>query len=124
MGKILLIDDAQFARMVLRTILEDKGYEICGEAENGKEGIEKFKQLRPDLVFCDIRMHEMDGRDCVRAILSEDSKAKVVICTSVNYQSNINDLIRAGAKGYIEKPINATRLLHITRELIGNPGQV
>ena len=121
MGKILLIDDAQFARSVLRTILEDKGYVICGEAENGREGVEMYKQLKPDMVFCDIRMNEMDGKDCVRTILAEDPKAKVVVCSSVEYQSSISDLIKAGAKGYIGKPINAMRLLHVTKELIGEP---
>lgn len=121
MGTILLIDDAQFARMVLRTILEDKGYEICGEAENGREGVEKFKRLRPDLVFCDIRMNEMDGRDCLRAILSEDSNANVVICTAISDRSHINELLEAGARGYIEKPIQGSELLRITEELIGKP---
>lgn len=105
MGRILLIDDAQFARMVLRTMLEDRGYEICGEAENGREGLEKYKELKPDLVFCDIRMNEMDGIDCLRAILAEDPKAKVVICAAISDKSRISEFMEAGAKGHIEKPI-------------------
>lgn len=119
MGRILLIDDAPFARMVLRTILEDSGHVICGEAENGKEGAEKFHQLRPDLVFCDVRMNEMDGDDCLRAILIEDPSAKVVICTAINDPSHIDALLKAGAIGYIEKPIQGKKVLSITKELLG-----
>ncbi len=116
-----MIDDAQFARMVLRTILEDKGYEICGEAENGREGIEKFRQLKPGLVFCDLRMHGMDGVECLRAILSEDPSANVVICAAISDRSRVNEVYEAGAKGCIEKPINEKELLRVTREFIGNP---
>lgn len=121
MGKILLIDDAQFARMVLRTMLEDRGYEICGEAENGREGIEKFKQLKPDLVLCDIRMNEMDGRDCLRAIMSENPNANVVICAAISDKSCVGEFLEAGAKGYIEKPICAEELYRMTEKLIGKP---
>lgn len=120
MARILLIDDAQFARMVLRSILEDNGYEICGEAENGIEGFEKFTRLKPDLVFCDVRMNEMDGRDCLRAILSHDPSAKVVMCTAISEPSNIEALLKEGAKGYIEKPTREKELLRITRELLKN----
>ncbi len=121
MGRILLIDDAQLARKVLRTILEDKGYEICGEAGDGKEGIEKFKQLKPDLVICDIRMNGMNGLDCLRAILAENPAANVVICTAVSDKPHIDELFEAGAKDYLEKPIQGRELLRITESLIGKP---
>ncbi|MCM1090918.1 MAG: response regulator [Butyrivibrio sp.] len=120
MGGILLIDDAQFARMVLRTILEDNGYEICGEAENGREGIEKFKQLKPDLVLCDVRMNEMDGDDCLRAILAEDPSAKVVFCTAISEPAHLEALLKAGAKGCIEKPVRGKELLDVTKRLLGD----
>ena len=115
-----MIDDAQFARMVLRTILEDNGYEICGEAENGREGIEKFKQLKPDLVLCDVRMNEMDGDDCLRAILAEDPSAKVVFCTAISEPAHLEALLKAGAKGCIAKPIQGKELLDVTKQLLGN----
>lgn len=122
MGRILLIDDAEFARMVLRRILQEYGYDICAEAGSGTEGIEKFKQLKPDLVFCDIRMKGMDGIRCLKEILAVDANAKVVICAAVSSPEAVRQAFEAGAKGIIEKPVQASRLISVTRRLIGEPG--
>lgn len=121
MRKILLIDDADFALMLLRRILSEEGYKICGEAKNGRDGIEKYKKLKPDLVFCDIGMHEMDGMDCLKGIISVDPDANVIICSAMYGQPIIDEARAIGAKGFIEKPIFAERLIRITEEMIGKP---
>ena len=100
MANILLIDDSMLARNLLRLILENAGYTICGEAPNGKEGLEKYKQLKPDLVFCDIMMDEMNGLECMRAILSVNPDANVVILTSVGDELHLDEAIKSGAKGF------------------------
>jgi len=124
MANVLLIDDSQLARGLMRGIMENTGYTVCGEAANGQEGLEKFKQMRPDLVFCDIMMHGMNGVECMREILKEDPNAKVVICTSVGDKLHTEEAITAGAKGFIVKPIKASEVIRITETLIGKPAPV
>ncbi len=119
MAKILLIDDSQLARDLLRNILNKKGHVICGEASNGKAGAEMYKQLKPDLVFCDIMMNEVDGMNCLKAIMAEDPKAKVVICTSVGDEISVSEATAAGAREFIVKPVKAADVIRITEELIG-----
>lgn len=121
MSKILLIDDSIFARNLIRKILVNEGYQVCGDASNGKEGLEAFKALKPDLVFCDIMMDEMDGIECMRAMLAENPAANVVIITSASDELHIRDAMESGAKEFLPKPINATELIRITRKLIGKP---
>ena len=83
MGKrILIVDDAAFMRMMIKDILTKNDYEVVGEAENGLKAIEKYKDLRPDLVLMDITMPELDGIQAVRLIMEHDAKAKVVLCRS------------------------------------------
>ena len=121
MANILLIDDSMLARNLLRHILEDKGYTICGEAANGREGFEKYKQLKPDLVFCDLMMDEMDGLQCLQAIMSISPEARVIICTSVSDELHLEDAMKSGAKGYLKKPAVADEVIRITKKLIGEP---
>lgn len=121
MSGILLVDDSQMARNLLKLILENKGYTVCGEAANGREGLEKYRQTKPDLVFCDIMMHEVDGLVCMRDILKEDPDAKVVICTSAGDELHIGEALEAGAKEFIVKPVKASEVFRITEMLIGKP---
>lgn len=121
MKKILLIDDARLARNLIRRILMEEGYLICGEAADGEEGVEKYKRMKPDLVFCDIKMSGMDGLDCLRKILILDPGAKVVICTSANDHLHVSEALEAGAKEFIGKPIRAAEVIRVTKKLIGRP---
>lgn len=121
MANILLIDDSRLARNVLRSMLEKGGYTICGEAPDGREGFEKYKQLKPDLVFCDIMMNEMNGVECTTAILSVDPDAKIIICTSMGDELHYGEAIKSGAKGFIKKPLVDEEVIHMTKELIGEP---
>ena len=118
---ILLIDDSMLARNMLRLILEEKGYTVCGEAVNGIEGLEKFKRLKPDLVFCDIMMNEMDGWECMRAILSVSPEARIVILTSVGDELHLDEAMKSGAKAFLKKPAVAGDVIRITEKLIGKP---
>lgn len=122
MAGILLIDDAQLMRNMMRTILEDAGYVVCGEAASGRQGIEKYKMCRPQLVFCDIMMDDMDGLECLRAIKAEDNSADVIMCTSRGSSYYVKEALSAGAKEFLLKPVHATELLRITERHIGKPG--
>lgn len=112
MGKrVLVVDDAAFMRMMIKDILTKNGYEIAGEAENGQIAIDKFKEVKPDLVTMDITMPEMDGIAAVKAILGFDSSARVIMCSAMGQQSMVIDAIQAGAKDFIVKPFQPERVL-------------
>ncbi|MDD3853848.1 MAG: response regulator, partial [Syntrophomonadaceae bacterium] len=88
MGKrVLIVDDAAFMRMMIKDILSKNGYEVVGEAENGHVAIEKYKELKPDLVTMDITMPEMDGIAAVKEIRDFDSSARVIMCSAMGQQA-------------------------------------
>ncbi|MDD4802264.1 MAG: response regulator [Syntrophomonas sp.] len=112
MGKrVLIVDDAAFMRMMIKDILSKNGYEVVGEAENGMIAIEKYKEVKPDLVTMDITMPEMDGIAAVKEIVSYDSKARVIMCSAMGQQAMVIDAIQAGAKDFIVKPFQPERVI-------------
>ena len=120
MGKrILIVDDAAFMRMMLKDILTKNGYEVVGEAENGAKAVEKYGELKPDLVTMDITMPEMDGISALKNIRSIDSNAKVVMCSAMGQQSMVIEAIQAGARDFIVKPFQADRVLEAVKKVIG-----
>jgi two-component system chemotaxis response regulator CheY len=101
--RVLVIDDEESIRTWLKAMLISLGCEIAGEAENGQEGVELFKQERPDLVLLDLEMPVMKGTTALEHILIEDPDAYVIILTVVkDAQVIYNDLI-AGAQYYVRK---------------------
>lgn len=100
-NRILVVDDAAFMRMMIKDILEKNGFEVVGEAENGAQAIEKYKELEPDLVTMDITMPEMDGITALKEIRQMDSEAKVIMCSAMGQQAMVIDAIQAGAKDFI-----------------------
>ena len=120
MGKrILLVDDAAFMRMMLKDILTKNGYEVVGEAENGNKAIEKYGELKPDLVTMDITMPEMDGLAALKAIKAADANAKVVMCSAMGQQAMVIESIQAGAKDFIVKPFQPDRVIDAIKKQIG-----
>lgn len=120
MNTILLIDDAALMRKLLKKILVPAGFQICGEATNGEDGIKQYKKHKPDLVICDISMPEMNGMDCMQWILTYDPNAKIIMCTSQGKENFADEAIAAGAKSYISKPIHAEKAVKtVVRVLAG-----
>ena len=120
MGKrILIADDAAFMRIVLKEMLVKNGYEVCGEAANGLQALELYKELKPDLVTLDITMPEMDGMTALKEIKAYDSGAKVVMCSAMGQKKFVMDSIMAGADDFIVKPFQASRVLETVRRIIG-----
>lgn len=110
-NKILIVDDAAFMRMMIKDILAKNGYEIVGEAQDGKEAVEKYKELQPDLVTMDITMPEMDGITALKEIKNIDPKSIIIMCSAMGQQAMVIDAIQAGAKDFIVKPFQAERVL-------------
>jgi len=108
---ILIVDDAAFMRINLKNILEKAGYEVVGQAENGKESIKKYKDLEPNLVTMDITMPEMDGIEAVKKIREINSEANIIMCSAMGQQSMVVEAIEAGAKDFIVKPFDDDRVI-------------
>lgn len=109
--KILIVDDAAFMRMMIKDILSKNGFEIVGEAADGVQAIEKFKETQPDLVTMDITMPEMDGITALKEIKKINPSAKVIMCSAMGQQAMVIDAIQAGARDFIVKPFQADRVL-------------
>jgi two-component system chemotaxis response regulator CheY len=116
---VLICDDAAFMRLMVGDILEKAGFEIVGEAETGKEAVQKYQQLKPDLVTMDIVMPEMSGVDAVREICKVDPQAKVLMCSAIGQQSLVLEAIQAGAKDFVVKPFQASRVLEAVHQVLG-----
>ena len=109
--RILVVDDAAFMRMMIKDILTKNGYEVVGEASDGQQAVEKYKELHPDLVTMDITMPEMDGITALKEIKKINPGSKVIMCSAMGQQAMVIDAIQAGAKDFIVKPFQADRVL-------------
>ncbi|MFK7695826.1 response regulator [Paenibacillus sp. HJGM_3] len=118
-NRILIVDDAAFMRMMIKDILSKNGYEVVGEASDGAQAIEKYKELKPDLVTMDITMPEMDGIAALKEIKKADGTAKVIMCSAMGQQAMVIDAIQAGAKDFIVKPFQADRVVEAIKKTLG-----
>ena len=116
---VLVCDDAIFMRTMVGDILQQAGFEIVGEAETGLQAVEKYHALRPDLVTMDIVMPDMGGIDAVRAITAFDPSARIVMCSAMGQQALVVDAIQAGAKDFVVKPFQPSRVLEAVQRVLG-----
>ncbi|MFT8317128.1 MAG: response regulator [Sporolactobacillus sp.] len=118
-GRILVVDDAAFMRMMLKDILKKNGYDVVGEGANGNEAVTKYEELKPDLVTLDITMPELDGIQALKKIKASDSNCKVIMCSAMGQQAMVIDAIQAGAKDFIVKPFQADRVIEAIKKTLG-----
>ncbi|NLW40875.1 MAG: response regulator [Tissierellia bacterium] len=116
---ILIVDDASFMRMMIKDILTKNGFEVVGEAENGVVAVEKYQELKPELVIMDITMPEMDGIQAVKEIRSIDPDAKIIMCSAMGQQAMVIEAIQAGAKDFIVKPFQHDRVIEAVKKALG-----
>lgn len=116
---VLVCDDAIFMRTMITDILTQAGYEVIGEAESGAQAVEKFRQLRPDLVTMDIVMPDMGGIEAVREICKDNPEAKILMCSAMGQQALVVEAIQAGAKDFVVKPFQPSRVLEAVQRLLG-----
>jgi len=118
MGKnIVLVDDALFMRTMMKGILERYGYHVVGEGANGREGVEKYKLLRPDILLMDITMPEMDGLTALRHIMEFNPQAVVVMISAMGQKEYVLDAIKSGAKNFIVKPFQEEKIIEVLKAL-------
>ena len=115
--KVLIVDDAAFMRMLLKDIITKAGFEVVGEASNGKEAVEKYKELKPDIVTMDITMPEMNGIEAVKEIKKIDPNAKIIMVSAMGQQAMVIEAIQAGARDFIVKPFQPARVIEALKKL-------
>ena len=116
---VLVCDDAIFMRTMISDILTQAGYEVVGEAETGDQAVERYKQLKPELVTMDIVMPDMGGIDAVREIMRLDPAAKILMCSAMGQQALVIEAIQAGAKDFVVKPFQPSRVLEAVQRVLG-----
>lgn len=126
---ILLADDHPLIRAGLAAfIATESDLQVIGEVTNGEEALERYRELRPDVLLMDLRMPVMDGLGATRAILAEYPEAKIVVLTTYDGDEDIYRALEAGAKGYLLKDMLRTEVLSVVRAvhrgLRGIPGPV
>jgi len=109
--KILIVDDATFIRTMVKDILIPKGFEIAGEAANGNEAVQKYFEIKPDLVTMDITMKEKDGLQAAKEILAKDPNARIIMVTALGQEKMLIDAFKIGVKDFVVKPFEPERIL-------------
>jgi len=104
MKRILIVDDSRLSRKMLRNLFEASGFEVIGEAVNGKEGYDQFVKYSPDVVTMDITMPEMNGLDSMKLMLDYNPDAKIIIISAAGQLDKVDEANSAGATAFITKP--------------------
>lgn len=115
---VLLCDDSRALRMLTARQLTECGFDVIGEADNGFAAVAQYEALRPAVVLLDLVMPQQDGKQALRKILELDANARVVILSSLGAQSDIEECLRAGAKSYLQKPIDPEAMVRVLRETV------
>jgi two-component system chemotaxis response regulator CheY len=114
---ILVVDDAAFMRMMIRDILSKEGYRI-EEAVNGRDAVEKYDQVAPDLVTLDITMPEMTGLEALKEIRAKDPSARVLMVSAMGQQQMIVEALESGAMDFLVKPFQPTKVLETVKKCL------
>ncbi len=115
---VLIVDDVAFVRKALTEILREAGYQVVGEAADGREAIEKWRELRPDLVTMDVVMPNLGGIDATKEIMKQDKNAVVVMISAMDQIHLVMEAIHVGAKDYIQKPFHSEDVYNVLSRAI------
>ncbi|MFW6320258.1 MAG: response regulator transcription factor [Halohasta sp.] len=116
--RALVVDDSSFQRTIVSNTIDD-WFDIVATAENGEEAIDQFKDKRPDVVTMDIMMPKMDGITAVKRIKEVSPETVIVMVTSVKQKEKMREAARAGADGYVTKPVNTEKLRSEFADVLG-----
>lgn len=116
---IIVVDDNDMMRSILRSVLRGDEYEVIGEARNGALAVELAKRLTPDIICMDIIMPEMDGLTALSEIKAAQPKIEIVMITSNTDPETVRGSIQKGASGFIVKPFNTARVLDTIEKVAG-----
>ena len=118
-GTIMIVDDELFFRKLLRDILVEEGLTIVAEAVDGNEAVEKYCLHRPEITIMDIYMPEKNGIEATKEILSVDKNSKVLICSGMGYDEDVEFAMKVGARGVILKPFIRKEVTDVIKKVLG-----
>lgn len=110
-AKILIAEDSAYMRSILKDLLLRNGYDVTGEAENGREALELYEKLKPDIVTLDIMMPEMSGIQALKELKESYPDSRVLMSASMGQQNLVVEAIRAGASDFFIKPVQAEKVV-------------
>lgn len=117
--KFVVVDDAVFMRTLIKRMIEENtNYQVVGEGANGREAIEQAKRSQPDIMTLDITMPEMDGIMAIKEILAVSPATKIIMVSAMGQQAMVIDAIKMGAKDFIVKPFDKTRVQQAIENVI------
>lgn len=111
MISVLIVDDAAFMRLAIKNILNKNGFSVVADAKNGQEGVEKYIELKPDIVTMDITMPDMSGIEALKKIREYDPNAKVIMISAMGQEGMVKEAILSGAKTFIVKPYKEEHII-------------
>ncbi len=117
--RVLIVDDAIFMRNMIKDIFADEHFEIVGEAANGVEAVEKFKELKPDLTTMDIVMPFKSGIEATKEILALNKNAVIIMCSALGQESLVMEAIEAGAADFVVKPFKPEDVHRVVQKVLG-----
>ena len=118
--KVLLVDDNDLMRTLLRGILRSESCQVVGEAKNGLIALDLIERVLPDVVFLDVMMPEMDGLEALQNIKEKHPEIRVIMITGNPSVENVQESIQGGASGFIVKPFNTAKVLDTLHKTLDN----
>lgn len=118
MSKVLIVDDSRTSRKILKGILEGAGHEVVGEAVDGQDGVDKYKELAPEVVTLDITMPVLDGLGSLAEIKKIDPGARVIMVTAAGQQNKMVEAIKLGAAEFVTKPFEPDVILAMVEKVM------
>lgn len=116
--RVLIVDDALFMRKMLTDIFTKNGYEVVGEASDGQEAYNKYKELLPDVVTMDITMPGTTGIEGTQMIVADYPNARIIMCSAMGQETMVIEAIKAGAKNFIVKPFQPDKVLEAVQQIL------
>ncbi len=119
-ARILIVNDSLFMRKILRKMLTETGYDVVGETSDGTNAIQRYRELKPDLVTMDIVLPdvEMNGIETLKWLIKIDPEARVVMISAVGYEELINEVLSVGAKDFVVKPFKQEVLIKTIQHVL------
>jgi two-component system chemotaxis response regulator CheY len=119
MANVLVVDDSKFMRLILKNILaKDNKHTVIGEAENGVDAFNKYKELHPDLVTMDIIMPIETGLAAVRKMVEYDKNVRIIMVSAMGQEKIVEEAMQLGAKGFVVKPVKPEVLLEMIEKVL------
>jgi two-component system, chemotaxis family, chemotaxis protein CheY len=116
--KLLIIDDALIIRTIIKDTASNAGWDVVGEAANGEQGVQRYRELKPDATTLDLVMPEFDGLHALRGILAHDPQAKVLVVSALDQKNILKEAFHIGAADFVPKPFDKQVLLDTLEQLL------